>query len=76
MNTPVNVMFFDNGNTAAFDKDGQQIPELQVPWLLMFTEFLQAHGFEPSRIKFEMPHGREARLIWLEEDKRYTWEMV
>jgi hypothetical protein len=41
MNKPVIFSFFNNGNTAVFDKNGKQIPGLQESWLKLYAEFLE-----------------------------------
>ena len=56
-------MFFNNGNTAATDVDGQQIPELQRSWLVLFAEFLEKQGVDPLQVEFMLPGGLHARLF-------------
>ena len=51
------VMFFDNGNTAVFDMKGKQIPELQKSYILLFALFLKEKGIDPLEVNFIMPKG-------------------
>lgn len=61
MNKPVKLMFFDNGNTAVFNEQGEQIPELQQPWIRIFMRWLQSEGVEPGELKnITMPGGKRA----------------
>lgn len=67
------IMFFPNGNTAVFDKNGEQIGELQRSWLLLYVDFLIEQGIEPDGLVVELPHGK-ARIFKIEEG--YNWEFV
>ncbi|PCJ55977.1 MAG: hypothetical protein COA79_20420 [Planctomycetota bacterium] len=63
METPAQILFFANGNTAVFDKNGEQIGELQEAWDKMYVQFLGAQGFTPEQlagIQFTMPDRRRA----------------
>ena len=54
-----NIIFFQNGNTAVFDKKGEQIPEFQKGWLLMFIEFLQSKNVKVENIdEIILPSGK------------------
>lgn len=72
MNQPVDVFFFNNGNSAIFDSAGQQITELQEPWLLLFVAHLESKGVDPAQIKFLMPDGKHAKLLRT-SDNRWNW---
>ncbi len=74
MNTPVEVMFFANGNTAVFDEKGEQIPKLQRSWLVMFIEMLEKQGFDPTGIIFNTPDARVAHPFIKKEDGSWGWE--
>jgi hypothetical protein len=45
------LMIFSNGNIAVFDEAGQQVSELQKPWMEMIFEFLVSRGVYPPDIK-------------------------
>ncbi len=66
----VNVLFLPNGNTAVF-KNGKQVPELQMSWLLKFVEFLEQNGVDIENSTFELPTGN-AKLF--KTDKGYNWQ--
>jgi hypothetical protein len=51
METPKSVLIFNNGNVAVFDKNGQQIPELQSGWLSMWLQSLEDKGVDPTQIE-------------------------
>ena len=44
-----NILFFSNGNTAAFNKNGEQIPELQYPWIKLYFDFLKSK-YHPEEV--------------------------
>lgn len=53
-----NVIFFANGNTACFDKDGEQVPECSHSWFNLFREYLEeTKGMSIEGIEFEFPNG-------------------
>lgn len=57
------VFFFNNGNTAVCDTTGQQVPDLQQPWILLFAEFLKSKGIDPEAADFMLPSGKMAHLF-------------
>lgn len=54
------ILLFANGQSAVCDFEGKQIPELQVPWLLVFLKFIQEHtGQAPDEIEeIRVPSSR------------------
>jgi hypothetical protein len=74
MNLPKEVLFFPNGNTAAFDAKGQQIPELQRSWLLLYVAFLESKGIDPLDVLFTLPHGFGAAKLFRTENG-WNWEI-
>lgn len=65
------VMFFLNGNTMAF-RDGQQVPDLQESWLLLYVQLLVTHGIDPTEVTFAMPDGSRATVFEIEDG--YNWK--
>ena len=64
MNKVKSIIFFQNGNTAVFDKGGEQISELQKGWLLMFIEFLQSRNVKVENIdEILLPNGRKVKYL-------------
>ena len=60
------VIFMRNGNTAVFDEDGEQIPELQESWFLKYIDFLKKGGINPGfieKINFVFPDMRVAEYL-------------
>ena len=61
------IMFFANGNTAAFDENGQQIPSVQYGWFPLFIEHLQNDlGYsldDLCDVDIQLPHGDHAILF-------------
>lgn len=53
--TPIkSLIFLPNGNVAAFDEQGQRIPEMQVKgWMQLFFEYLESKGYDPTKIHIE-----------------------
>lgn len=48
------VYMFGNGNTAVC-KNGEQVPDLQRSWLILFVEFLASMGEDPTSFTYELP---------------------
>ena len=48
--TPKSLMIFSNGNVAAFNKNGEQICELQVSTFDLYFKFLESQGIDPAEI--------------------------
>jgi hypothetical protein len=68
------IFFSSSGNTAVFDTEGEQIPELQKSYILMFAEFLEKdYGIDPLKLTFTMPDGRKAHLF--STDSGYNWRL-
>jgi hypothetical protein len=65
------VVFFPNGQTAVFDEQGQQMPELQRSWLKLFADFLDDHDEDPTEFEFTMPDGRVVKV--LETESGWNW---
>jgi len=65
------VIFFPNGNTAAVDHDGNQMPQLQEAWFRLYVKFLVENGVDPLTIDFQMPQGYHIRAFKTEDG--YNW---
>lgn len=57
------VLLFANGNSAVFDSDDQQMPELQEPWILLFAKFLESRGVDPLSVEFKLQNSRTATFF-------------
>jgi hypothetical protein len=68
---PAAVVFFQNGNTGVFRK-GEQVPELQIPWVQLYAAFLEAKGFNPLDFRLRMPNNEHARFFRT-EDGGWNW---
>lgn len=71
MNQPTTVFFFQSGNTAATDESGEQIPELQVPRLTLYIEFLVSKGVDPTTVEFRTSDG--PIRVFKNDDGGWTW---
>lgn len=49
--TPKSITLYSNGNTMVFDKNGEQMGELQVNVDNFYFEFLELKGIDPTKIK-------------------------
>lgn len=67
---PLEIMFFDNGNTAAFH-GGKQVPELQRAWFNLFLNWIDG-AVDPAEVVFTMPDGRRAKVIKTESG--FNWQ--
>lgn len=70
----INVLFAPNGVSAVFGPDGQQIPELQEPWIILFVKHLEEHGIDVLDCEFTMPNGRVARLF--KTERGWNWNFA
>jgi len=68
-----NVMFFPNGNTAAFDEEGKQVPVLQQSWLELFLKLMVFEGYDPADTIFMLPTGVEGKMVKSKAGEWY-WE--
>jgi hypothetical protein len=67
------VIFFQNGNTACFDKAGKQIPILQKSYMGLYCKFLESQGVKPEEVEFTMPSGAKAKAFKVEDG--WNWEI-
>jgi hypothetical protein len=51
------LMIGPQGQVAAFDAQGQQIPELQLPVIELWARHAESLGFKPDGVKVEMFGG-------------------
>jgi hypothetical protein len=71
----IRVILFPNGNTIAFDSDGNQVPELQQSWFALVLERYKELGCDVDDMVFEMPsahHRFEAKPFMTDEDE-FNW---
>lgn len=69
------VLFFRNGNAAIFDEHGEQIPQLQAPWLNVYLDYLKRNGANVEGLEISMPDGRRAVVEQLPEGG-YNWSVL
>ncbi len=60
------VIFFPNGNTVVF-KRGQQVPDLQASWFMLYVGMVAAYGLDPTQIEFVMPDTSRAKVVETKE---------
>lgn len=66
------VCFFENGNTMFFDGVGQQVPEFQESWLILYVQFLIANGIDPTEVEFIMPDNHRMEVFKTRDG--YNWQ--
>lgn len=73
-----NVYMFANGMMAVFDKDGQQISELQEALPTMWAEKAKELGYEINGLIVNCPDGRKVKLFEWEFDgeKKINFEVI
>jgi hypothetical protein len=70
------IYFFSNGNTIVL-RGGEQVPELQHPWVGMVAKFLEEHGEDPASFVLYMPDGHAARFFRTEDpEDRWSWRFL
>ena len=69
------VFFFKNGNAAVFDEHGNQMPDVQEPWLIVYLRYLKTKGGSMESIHFSMPDGKRAEIFTTSEGE-YNWRLL
>jgi hypothetical protein len=59
---PKTAMMSSIGQMAIFDEQGQQIPDLQMPLLLMWAEVAEKRGYQVDGLVIEC-RGDSVRLV-------------
>jgi len=67
------VIFWPNGNSMVFGDDGEQIGELQEPWVKLSAEYLATNGYNPEEFELCLPDGRKAR--YFKTESGYNWDI-
>ncbi len=65
------IWFFPNGNVAVTE-DGKQIPEFQESWLILFVNFLESKGIDPTDAIYHL--GSEEVEVFKTSDG-YNWRI-
>lgn len=65
------VLLWKNGNTSVF-RGGEQIPELQKSYLVLYAEFLKEQGVHLDDVEFTLPSGDKVTV--LDSPDGYTWK--
>ena len=75
MKEKMEVLFFNSGATAVFNKERrEQVPELQRSWLLLFTEFLEDKGIDPTEVSYILSQGQRVEVFKTPADG-YNWRL-
>lgn len=70
--TICSVTFFHNGQNMCFDSNGNQIPELQEPWIILWAKLAESYGYDITQIKDIMvPNGSYVKFFKTESG--YNW---
>ncbi len=72
---PRTVLFFSNGNSAVFDADDRQMPELQEPWILLFAKFLESKGVDPLSVEYKL-QGERTAVLFKTSDGSLSWRIL
>lgn len=67
MNKPKHIIWAASGLVAAFDFNGQQIPELQKSPFLTYCEFLESKGIDPTEVTFTSSTGSGMEVFRTED---------
>ena len=70
---PCQVLYFDSGQIAVFDAQGNQIPELQEPPILLWAKHAAALGYEMDGLLIESRAGM--LRIFKTSDGGWNWEL-
>lgn len=68
-----NIYFFANGNSAVC-KDGEQVPDLQIPWIELFFRHLVENGENPLDYLCHLPTGHTATAFKTESG--WNWRIT
>lgn len=73
------ITFFANGMNMAFE-DNEQVPVAQMPWILVFVEYLVSQGIDPTEHEIELPNRQRAKILKFVDDDNgeivYNWEPI
>ena len=72
------VIFFDNGNTAVFNKVKKQLHTHQEPWIIVYAEWLLNHGIPEKDIlkaKYWNMNGKNFKLF-KKPGGGFGWEII
>lgn len=69
------VMFFENGCTAVFDRAGNEAGSLQIPWFRLYMDYLKNKGVDLYSLEIQMPDGTYAKVIEVGDDE-YNWKSL
>lgn len=50
---PAKVTFWPNGNVSVWDKEGNDMPELQGGWMPLYFDYLKQEGYDPAKVEFK-----------------------
>mgnify|MGYP000523549413 CR=1 FL=1 len=67
------MMFGAYGQTL-FSKDGEQVPELQQPWLVLYLREIQRHGIDPRDVEIRMSGGQRV-YPFVTDEGGWNWSM-
>jgi hypothetical protein len=65
------ITFFANGMNMAFE-DGEQVPDAQRPWIIVYAQYLASQGIDPTAQEIVMPDGSKVRIFSFEDDSGAT----
>ncbi len=75
----IKILLMRNGLTAAFNAKGEQMPDLQKPWVSEYLNVLLAEGISPADVEIEFPDGRKGKFFRLpafeQTPERWGWEI-
>jgi hypothetical protein len=69
----MNVIFFPSGRTLIISNRGRQIPNPQS-WLLLYAEFLESQGIDPTQVDFILTDGQTAKVF--KANGGYDWKVL
>jgi hypothetical protein len=76
MNQPAKITFWPNGGVSVRDKDGNDLPELQRHWLLIYWDRLEQLGLDPTTIEFQgLSNGAWVRFVPFKHDNDWSYKI-
>ncbi len=67
------VFFFPNGNSGVYDGE-ERMDTLQRPWFLLFAEFIESRGYDPTDFEYHLPDGRHIATVF-KIPEGYNWRI-
>lgn len=71
---PLTTVMAGVGCMAAF-VDGDQVPQIQVPWILLWAELAEKHGYDPTSCVIDLPRDSVQLRVFRLDDGSFSYQI-